>query len=499
MTNRLFKFWVFVLFSISSLGFRVSTALAVVDPLAVPNNKYGVHILEPGEITAAAKLINSSGGDWGYVTIPIRSNDRDRDKWTEFFKNATNHHVIPILRITTFPDKSSWTAPTAGDLVDFANFLDELPWPTKNRYIIIFNEPNHSQEWGGYLSPLEYANLLTESHRIFKTRSEDFFLISAGLDMSAPQTKTSLDALYYIRELNRIRPRWFDSVDGLSFHAYPNPAFSATATSKTRYGPKSYTYELDLLYKAGLSKDKPIFITETGTILQNDFYKTAFTSVWTEPNIVAITPFLLFAGSPDFEKFSLLDKNHQPKDTYKQILALPKSPGSPLLSVIEPTPIPNRPISTVIMPSLRDAINVAKDPVHSFLEALKKFLSSFQNTKELKVGSSTFRVEIRDTPKERAQGLSGRPPLDPGHGMLFLFDEPDIQRFWMKDMKFALDFVWIRGGVVVELTEGVPPPTKDQPIPRVIAPKQFVDQVLEIPAGSIKNMKIRIKDPVIIN
>ena len=54
------------------------------DPASVPNNRVGVHILDPNEINDAAKLINSSGGDWGYVTIPIRSNDRDRDKWLKF-------------------------------------------------------------------------------------------------------------------------------------------------------------------------------------------------------------------------------------------------------------------------------------------------------------------------------------------------------------------------------------------------------------------------------
>ncbi|MEK9200816.1 MAG: DUF192 domain-containing protein [Patescibacteria group bacterium] len=488
---RAFVFW--VLFSISCLGFRVYKTNAIVDPLTVPNNKFGVHILEPGEISAAAKLVNSSGGDWGYVTIPIRSNDRDQAKWTEFFKNAANLHLIPILRITTYPDKANWTAPTANDLVDFANFLDELPWPTKNRYIILFNEPNHSKEWGGYLSPLEYANLLTESNRIFKTRSEDFFLISAGLDMSAPQSITSLDALYYIRELNRLRPRWFDTVDGLSFHAYPNPAFSASTFSKTRYGPKSYTYELDLLAKAGLPKDKPIFITETGTILQNSFYKDAFTSVWTEDNIVAITPFLLFAGSPDFADFSLLDKDHQPKSTYKQILALPKTVGSPLLAPPVPSSVPEIKTATSVI------LSRAKDPIKNFIDALKKFISSFQKEDMLSVGSSTFRVEIKDTPKERAQGLSGRTSLDEGHGMLFIFDKPDIYQFWMKDMRFPLDFVWIDNGQVVELIEDVPNPTKDDLIPQIITPTQKVRQVLEIPAGSIKKFKIKVGNSVILN
>ena len=74
----------FLLFVTLSLCYFVTPAQAVFDPLAVPNNRVGVHILDPQEIHQAAKLVNSSGGSWGYVTIPIRSNDRDREKWIRF-------------------------------------------------------------------------------------------------------------------------------------------------------------------------------------------------------------------------------------------------------------------------------------------------------------------------------------------------------------------------------------------------------------------------------
>ena len=156
------------------------------DPASVPNNRVGVHILDPNEINDAAKLINSSGGDWGYVTIPIRSNDRDRDKWLKFFQNARRLHVIPIIRLATYPNSDVWVEPNSADLIDFANFLNDMPWPTNNRYLILFNEPNHANEWGGNLNPYNYATLLIDAHRIFKDRSSDFFLISAGLDMSSP-------------------------------------------------------------------------------------------------------------------------------------------------------------------------------------------------------------------------------------------------------------------------------------------------------------------------
>ena len=102
----------FLLFVTLSLCYFVTPAQAVFDPLAVPNNRVGVHILDPQEIHQAAKLVNSSGGSWGYVTIPIRSNDRDREKWIRFFDNAKKEKLIPIIRLATYPEGPAWVKPT---------------------------------------------------------------------------------------------------------------------------------------------------------------------------------------------------------------------------------------------------------------------------------------------------------------------------------------------------------------------------------------------------
>ncbi|HVZ67767.1 MAG TPA: hypothetical protein VG917_05940, partial [Patescibacteria group bacterium] len=45
------------------------------DPTSKPNNIFGIHILFPTELDKAAKLVNTNGGDWGYVTIPIQYGD----------------------------------------------------------------------------------------------------------------------------------------------------------------------------------------------------------------------------------------------------------------------------------------------------------------------------------------------------------------------------------------------------------------------------------------
>ncbi|MCB1866689.1 MAG: DUF192 domain-containing protein [Chromatiales bacterium] len=57
----------------------------------------------------------------------------------------------------------------------------------------------------------------------------------------------------------------------------------------------------------------------------------------------------------------------------------------------------------------------------------------------IRVGGTPVRVEIADSQSERRRGLSGRDSLGAGRGMLFVFDQPQILRFWMKDTHFDLD------------------------------------------------------------
>ncbi len=54
-----------------------------------------------------------------------------------------------------------------------------------------------------------------------------------------------------------------------------------------------------------------------------------------------------------------------------------------------------------------------------------------------------FRVEVALTPEEHARGLMYRSHLDPDAGMLFVFDEPRVQRFWMKNTLIPLDMIFI--------------------------------------------------------
>lgn len=480
----------FIPVALVALFFFSSLSVLAADPLSVPNNRFGVHILDTGEILEAAKLVNSSGGAWGYVTIPIRTDDRDRDKWSLFFKSCRENKVIPILRLATFVDKDRWTTPTALDLVDFANFLNELPWPVKNRYIIVFNEPNHSKEWGGYVSPKEYAGLLVQARDIFKTRSNDFFLISGGLDMSAPSNSTSTDALKFYREMTKSEPKWYDALDGIGVHAYPNPGFVASPLSKDRYGITSYRFELTTLRDLGFT-EKPVFITETGYAGRENFYPTAFNSVWTENKIVAVTPFLLFAGAGDFVKFSLLDSSHRPTSSYTAIFNQPKIVGSPLLNPSQETPTAKFSFSSGTAPSSPRIVNFFKRIYNFFFPSVRR--------PTLHIGQKSIAVEIADTPSLRTQGLSGRKQLADNTGMLFTFPQKSFQSFWMKDMNFSLDFIWIADEKIVQFDKAVPPPDKTSGQPKVIKSYLPVDQVLEVNSGFIDENGIKVGDKVVLN
>ena len=102
------------------------------------------------------------------------------------------------------------------------------------------------------------------------------------------------------------------------------------------------------------------------------------------------------------------------------------------------------------------------------------------------IGSAAFPVEVAVTPEQRQQGLSGRPSLASGAGMLFIFESPMPLQFWMKRMQFPLDFVWIGTDCTIgEITRDVPPPppgTEDSDLAR-ISPQDDMQYVLEINVG----------------
>jgi len=113
-------------------------------------------------------------------------------------------------------------------------------------------------------------------------------------------------------------------------------------------------------------------------------------------------------------------------------------------------------------------------------------------------GGHTFRVELARTIIEHSRGLSGRERLGDDEGMFFIFGSSSVQHFWMKDMRFPIDIIWIRGDRVVGTTENMEPePTKSIFTLTVYSSPEPADRVLEVNAGTVATYGIRAGDAAV--
>lgn len=96
------------------------------------------------------------------------------------------------------------------------------------------------------------------------------------------------------------------------------------------------------------------------------------------------------------------------------------------------------------------------------------------------INQVALNLEIADEPSEITVGLGGRDHLPDDAGMLFIMPEPIVPSFWMKDMKFPIDFIWIdEQQTIVAIT----PSIGVDSFPIVFSPPSAVKYVLEVNAG----------------
>ncbi len=118
---------------------------------------------------------------------------------------------------------------------------------------------------------------------------------------------------------------------------------------------------------------------------------------------------------------------------------------------------------------------------------------SMNNTEHPK--SPTVVAEVAMTPQQEEAGLSGRASLQEGAGMLFYFTPPRVVGFWMKDMKFSIDMLFVdETGEIVTIESSVAP----QSYPTVYRPLRAVSVVLELPAGYAKTNSIAVGDKIVV-
>jgi len=146
-------------------------------------------------------------------------------------------------------------------------------------------------------------------------------------------------------------------------------------------------------------------------------------------------------------------------------------------------------ITSIMISSLRSSPNV-------FFSKTKAISN---DTTTILVGNEKIKVELAETASEHQIGLSGRKKIDYDEGMLFIFPQQDvIPTFWMKDMLFPIDIIWINNGEIIQIHQNVANPEPDTPISDLVLYKPYVpiDYVLEVKGGFVEKNDIAVRDKV---
>jgi uncharacterized protein len=119
--------------------------------------------------------------------------------------------------------------------------------------------------------------------------------------------------------------------------------------------------------------------------------------------------------------------------------------------------------------------------------------STTSATPRIEFGRVLLNVEIAATPTDQERGLSYRDSMDADHGMLFIFQQEGMWRFWMKDMRFSLDIIWFdsqRRAVFIE--QNLPPCTSQNCT--MFTPPVNAMYVLEVNAAFVQAHNVSLGD-----
>ena len=314
-------------------------------PILASDNIFGLHLTQPEDLLTAKNIINSNGGDWGWVTIVIRLDQLDKKMWQDFFDNCRQYHLIPIVRLATIADGQNWKVPSYSDIDKLTSFLNSLNWPTLTQHVILFNEINHGQEWGGEVNIKNYVDISIYASQKLKSHNSNFFVLGGALDLASPENPPdykSANSVY--QEIFTYNPNYFEHLDGIASHSYPNHGFLGTPKDTGQHSILGYLWELDYIKKLGVKKEFPIFITETGWPHQegiskkNTYYTTKTTSqflldaysIWSQDKKVkAVTPFTFNYPQTPFDHFSWLDQEELLFPEYQKLIDLNKLANKP--------------------------------------------------------------------------------------------------------------------------------------------------------------------------
>lgn len=285
----------------------------------------GIHLLNIDELSLTTQIFKElfPQEQWKYVTVPFTYDDLEKKaQWRHFFEQARQARIKPIIRLATRFEDNSWERPERKKIVEQLEFLGQLNWPDQEKLVIVYNEVNHAAEWGGQVDPTSYNDTLRFASSWAKAIDSDFKILPAGLDLAAPSGSQSLEAFAYLSQMHRLDPEIFSYLDYWNSHSYPNPGFSSSPTRTAKNSLRGFQHELAFL-KNKTGRDFEVIITETGwkvdaslTPWLESYYTYALQHIWSDPRVIAVTPFLLKGAPGPFSQFSFVTENNEPTPQY---------------------------------------------------------------------------------------------------------------------------------------------------------------------------------------
>ncbi len=135
--------------------------------------------------------------------------------------------------------------------------------------------------------------------------------------------------------------------------------------------------------------------------------------------------------------------------------------------------------------------------VFVFVAVFYLFISCSSNNvldiKQIHIAGQNIQVDLALNLETQSQGLSGRKSLDNNKGMLFVFDQPDKYSFWMKDMFFPIDMIWISEDMkVIYIKKDARP----ELYPEIYKPEENAKYILEVVSGFSEKNNLRVGDTV---
>lgn len=120
---------------------------------------------------------------------------------------------------------------------------------------------------------------------------------------------------------------------------------------------------------------------------------------------------------------------------------------------------------------------------------LLSFIPSFGSSATAEINGKKINLQVVKSDNDKRKGLSGKKSLAEDQGMLFVFDKPDRYGFWMKEMLFPIDIIYINSDKVVYVVKNAPAGGQVENL-TVYRPDEPANYVLELNAGQSDKIKI---------